>query len=122
MPESWGVVEDAALDDTATEFEKRDDHGKLFGAGVEGTVYRVALTIRMPVDRAMPEKGEQFYFYVRNTLLRFTVFSGVREIWRVNGLRMITVPARHYTDFPNATPRELDVEINQDLAGSGFLR
>lgn len=122
MPEAWGVVEDASLEDSASDFEKRDGHTKIYAAGLEGTVYRVMLTIRMPIDRQMPDKGEQFYFFVRGTPLKFTVFNGVREVFRATGLRMVNVPARHYTDFPDATPREIDdIEVNQDLASTAFI-
>lgn len=116
MPDEWGVIDDAQLTDSASEFEKRDGHGNLFGAGVSGTVYRLTLSIRMPSDRPMPEKGTQFYFDVRGQRLKFTVWAGGVERWRKSGLRMVDVAARHYTDFPDAVPVDLDdIEVPQDF-------
>lgn len=121
MPDEWGTIDEAQLTDTASEFEKRDGHAKLFGAGVEGTVYSLSLAIRMPADRPMPEKGLQFFYNVRGQSLRFTVWAGGVERWRKSGLRMVDVRARHYTDFPDAIPVDIDdIDVPQDLAASGF--
>lgn len=118
MPDDWGVVEDAELTDSAGDFEKADAHGVPYAAGVQGTIYRLTLSVRMPADRAMPEKGVQFFFVVRGESLKFTVWQGVKERWRVAGVRMVDVPARHYTDFPDAYPAAVDgLEVEQDLAG-----
>jgi hypothetical protein len=116
MPDEWGVIEEAQLADSGAEFEKADGHAKIYAAGVATTVYRLQLAIRMPSDRKMPEKGEQFQFAVRGESLTFTVWSGVTERWSKNGIRLVDVPARHYADMPNAVPREVDdLEVPQDI-------
>lgn len=120
MPDDWGVVEDAQLSDAGGDIEKADGHGTIYAAGVATTVYRLQLAIRMPADRAMPAKGDQFYFFVRGEALLFTVWSGVSERWNKLGLRMVDVPARHYADMPDAVPEETDLEVPQDLGGSDF--
>lgn len=120
MPESWGVVEDAQLTDQGSEWERRDDDLKVYGAGTTGAVYRLALSLRMPAARAMPEKGDQFPWVVRGETVTMTIFSAV-ERWEMEGLRMVDVAARHYTDMPNAIPMPPDDMVPQTLASSAFL-
>lgn len=114
MPDEWGVVEDAKLTDSAGEWERRDDDGAVYGAGANGTVYRLAMAFRMPAHRAMPEKGEQFPYLVRGAALTFTIFSAT-ERWTMEGLRMVDVQARHYTDMPHAVPVAPEAMVPQTL-------
>ena len=120
MPDDWGVVEDVSLTDAASEFERRDDDLTPYAAGVTGTVYRLSLAVRMPSTRELPAKGEQFAFIVRGQALTFTVFSAT-ERWEMEGVRMVDVSARHYTDFPDAVPAAPEAMIPQTFATSSFL-
>ena len=118
MPDEWGVMEEASLADSGAEWARRDADGAVYGAGVNGTVFRLTAAFRMPAHRAMPEKGDQFPYLVRGQSLTFTIFSAV-ERWEVEGIRMVDVQARHYTDFPNAVPVPPATMVPQTL-GSDF--
>ena len=120
LPDDWGVIEEVDVSDGANEFERRDDDLVPYAAGVQGTVYRFSAAVRMPSTRPMPAKGDQFPFIVRGQTLTFTVFSA-KERWEMEGLRMVDVTARHYTDFPDAVPAAPEAMIPQTFASSSFL-
>ncbi len=103
MPPEWGKVDSFDIDDAGTDFEYRLAHGKLLAGGQSSGRLTIAMTLRMAASAPMPERGQTFRHPWRGEDRLFVVWS-VSPVWRLRGLRLVEVTARHELDLGDREP------------------